>query len=165
MRVAITGHRPNKLGNDYNGTGPISQYIKEEIYGFLRHHEPSVAISGMALGVDTLFANISLHEPYIEKLIAAIPFVGQERMWPYTSQEIYRFILESPKVEKVIVSEGGYHPSKMQIRNMWMVDNCDVLIAVWDGSPGGTGNCVKYAQSVNKKIYRIDPLNAPNIVV
>jgi uncharacterized phage-like protein YoqJ len=44
----------------------------------------------------------------------------------------------------------------MQIRNEWMVDRCDKLIAVWDGSKGGTGNCVDYAKSVNKDIFRID---------
>jgi hypothetical protein len=36
-------------------------------------------------------------------------------------------------------------------------DNCDILIAVWDGTSGGTGNSVKYAVSKNKIIYYIDP--------
>lgn len=30
-------------------------------------------------------------------------------------------------------------------------------IESWDGSKGGTGNCVQYANSVNRKILRIDP--------
>ncbi|PAD70641.1 hypothetical protein CHH83_02225 [Bacillus sp. 7586-K] len=45
----------------------------------------------------------------------------------------------------------------MQKRNEWMVDNSDYVIAVWDGTKGGTGNCVKYAQKQNKYITTIKP--------
>ena len=45
----------------------------------------------------------------------------------------------------------------MQERNEWMVNNCDVLIAVWDGTSGGTANCVKYAESLQLDIRRINP--------
>jgi hypothetical protein len=38
-----------------------------------------------------------------------------------------------------------------------MVDNSDLLIAVWDGSSGGTSNCVSYATIKGKQIIRIDP--------
>ena len=46
---------------------------------------------------------------------------------------------------------------KMQTRNEWMVNHCDKLIAVWNGSDGGTGNCVNYAKSINKEIIYINP--------
>lgn len=52
---------------------------------------------------------------------------------------------------------GGYAPAKMQIRNEYMVENCDLLIAVWDKSDGGTANCVKYAKSQRKNIIYINP--------
>ena len=46
----------------------------------------------------------------------------------------------------------------MNIRNEWMVDRCDTLIAVWDESPtGGTTNCVGYAKQQGKKIITIKP--------
>lgn len=32
-----------------------------------------------------------------------------------------------------------------------------MLIAVWDGSPGGTANCVKYAESLQIDIRRTNP--------
>ena len=53
--------------------------------------------------------------------------------------------------------DGGYAGYKLQKRNEWMVDHCDILIAVWDGTSGGTANCVNYAQSVNKEKIFIDP--------
>lgn len=40
-----------------------------------------------------------------------------------------------------------------------MVDKSDIVIAIWDGSNSGTGNCVNYAKSKNKKIIKIDPFN------
>jgi uncharacterized phage-like protein YoqJ len=163
--VALTGHRPHKLNNEYDRSGPVSSYIKDEIYKFLRMFEPETVISGMALGCDTMIAEIALQEDYVKKLIAAIPFVGQESRWPPNSQDQYRAILADPKVEKVIVCEGGYSASKMQIRNKWMVDNCDSLIAVWDGSPGGTANCVQYAIDVDRDLHFINPKDILNRIL
>lgn len=45
----------------------------------------------------------------------------------------------------------------MQIRNQWMVDRADQVIGIWDGTSGGTANCLEYATSKNKPILRIDP--------
>jgi uncharacterized phage-like protein YoqJ len=106
------------------------------------------------LGIDQWAASIAhkLHIPFL----AAIPFEGQENAWPESSRKIYR-ILRKLATEEVIVSQGGYSADKMQVRNIWMVDNCDKLIAVWDGTKGGTGNCIEYAKSVKKDIYYIDP--------
>lgn len=108
----------------------------------------------MALGVDQDFAFVctEMKIPWV----AAIPFVGQESQWPRTSQEFYKELL-SYAYCTFVVTGGGYSPHKMQRRNQWMVDNCDLLVAVWDGTNGGTGNCVEYAQSVNREIYRISP--------
>lgn len=38
-----------------------------------------------------------------------------------------------------------------------MVDLADKVIAVWDGSNGDTGNCVRYAEKCGKEIIRIVP--------
>lgn len=153
MIVAFTGHRPDKLGG-YKL--PNETYIKvcRDIDWLLKELNPEKVISGMALGVDQWAAHIAykLGIPFV----AAIPFEGQETAWPEASQKTYK-ILRKRASEEIIVSPGGYSADKMQVRNIWMVDNCDSLIAVWDGSKGGTGNCVEYAKSVNRKIYQIDP--------
>jgi hypothetical protein len=38
-----------------------------------------------------------------------------------------------------------------------MVDHAELLIAVWDGTSGGTANCVKYARKDGVEIWRINP--------
>lgn len=51
----------------------------------------------------------------------------------------------------------GYSPECMDKRNRYMVDHADVLIAVWDGSPSGTGKTVNYALRQGKPVVVINP--------
>jgi uncharacterized phage-like protein YoqJ len=152
MIVAFTGHRPAKLGGYKDN--PLQQKIRKAIEDTLLKLKPEKAISGMALGVDQWAAEIclKLEIPFL----AAVPFVGQESVWPKESQEKYRELLR--KADSIfIVSPAPYAAWKLQKRNEWMVDHCDKLIAIWDGTAGGTGNCVEYAKKIGREVYRIDP--------
>lgn len=156
MIIAVTGHRPPKLGG-YELPNPTYISVCQKIESALKELKPEKVISGMALGVDLWFAHIAtkLNIPFI----AAIPFIGQDGKWPIESRKIYKILL-AKATETVVVSEGAYSAQKLQLRNEWMVDQLgaeDQLIAVWDGSRGGTGNCVAYAESKKKTIYRIVP--------
>jgi uncharacterized phage-like protein YoqJ len=154
MILTVTGHRPNKIGG-YNPNSPLRVKVRSKIYDFLAEHKPELAISGMALGVDQEFATIcdQLNIPFI----AAIPFAGQEKRWPADSQTYYQELLALAQ-EVVVVTDGNYAAYKMQKRNRWMVDKATDILAVWDGTTGGTANCVAYAEAVNKPIHRINPL-------
>jgi|688.fasta_scaffold40197_4 uncharacterized phage-like protein YoqJ len=154
MKIAVTGHRPNKLGNEYSMDGPVSKRITSSLTDFVLSQKPEMLISGMALGVDLLFAKVAIEHRI--PFTAAVPFIGQELRWPQCSRDRYAQIL-SLASEVVVVCPGGYSAFKMQKRNEWMVDHCDLLIAVWDGTSGGTANCVQYAQSTSKEIFRINP--------
>lgn len=148
--VAGTGHRPNKLGGyEWNS---IQQGILERTTEELLRLKPSLVVSGMALGFDQILACIALEHKI--PLLAAVPFRGQEQAWPEDSQRYYRNIL-ADAAEVVYVCDGGYAPNKMQRRNEWMVDNCDLLLACWDGSPGGTGNCIRYATKVGRAMTNV----------
>ena len=153
MIVAFTAHRPNKLGG-YNLPNPTYIYVCQQIEKILKELNPEKVISGMALGGDQWAANIAIK--FNIPFIAAIPFEGQEKAWPEASQKTYHRLL-SKAAKKVIVCEGEYARNKMQVRNEWMVNNSDILIGIWDGTPGGTGNCINYAKSINKKIIYINP--------
>lgn len=161
MNIAITGHRPNKLGNEYDGKGAISTALRAKLertlfsIAIVDISDPPMLITGMALGVDMLWAELAIDLGY--KFIAAIPCIGQERMWPIASRERYYHILSSSLCTKHLVHNGPYNNSCMQRRNVWMVDNCDLLISVWDGSAGGTANCTNYATTRKRTIIRIDP--------
>ena len=146
MIVAGTGHRPNKLGGY---TRDAQTRLFNTAIKSLEHLQPTKLISGMALGWDQALARacVELNIPFI----AAVPFAGQETVWPAASQREYRELCEAAS-DFIIVSPGGYSAAKMQIRNEWMVDHCDRVLALWDGSPGGTRNCIDYAKTVNRPI-------------
>lgn len=146
MILSVTGHRPDKLGGysteSYRkllavATDQLSKIMPEKV------------LTGMALGWDTAIAEacFNLGIPFT----ACIPFRGQEKLWPQQSQDKYANLV-SNAAEVVIVSSGGYSASKMNKRNRYMVDNSDKVLALWDGSQGGTGNCVAYATMKNKTI-------------
>lgn len=50
-----------------------------------------------------------------------------------------------------------YSSDCMQKRNRYMVEHADLILAVWDGQPSGTGMTVTYAHSLGKVVWRLDP--------
>ena len=150
MIVAFTGHR--KLGG--YGPSPIQTAVRAAIKTLLVEHDVNEAVSGMALGVDQWAAEvcIELSIPFT----AAVPFDGQEWRWPSAAQLRYRELIAKAWHVQV-VCPGEYAAWKMQRRNEWMVNNSDTLLAVWDGSSGGTANCVQYAREVGREIWHVDP--------
>jgi uncharacterized phage-like protein YoqJ len=148
MIIGGTGHRPTKLGgygqNEFNKLVYIA-------LDFLKKERPNKVISGMALGWDQALAQaaITIEIP----LVAAIPFVGQESRWWKESIKRYEYLLS--KAESTNISSPGYSPESFQIRNEWMVDNSDTMLAMWDGSKGGTYNCIQYAKSKKVPIINL----------
>lgn len=159
MKIAITGHRPNKLDNDYSLISPLTLSIAYQIQLIINKYKDQdlVLITGMALGIDTLFAQIAIENNI--PFIAAIPCLNQDVMWRLEFRKQYHNIINHPLCTKVYVSNEKYTLDCMQNRNKWMVDNCDKLITVWNGSTGGTKNCVDYARKLSKaiEIIRINP--------
>lgn len=149
MIIAGTGHRPPKLG----GYDP---YTNKKVLDFaqqvLKHFKPTLVISGMAQGWDMSLAQaaVNLKIPFH----AYIPFIGQEQVWPSATRHYYHALLL--RAETIIVcSPNGYSGAAMQARNIQMVNACDLLVALWDGSPGGTANCVNYAQFMQRPIVNV----------
>ena len=149
MILSATGHRPHKLGG--YGEGVQGRLVALARTALLELR-PSMVITGMALGWDTAVAMACqrLAIPYI----AAIPFNGQQTAWPPFSRDQWEELVEDAVTLKV-VCEGGYAPWKMQVRNEWMVDNSDQVLALWNGTKGGTANCVAYAEKKNKPIINL----------
>lgn len=152
--LAGTGHRPPKLGG-YKLPNPIYIKVCQQTEKILLEEKPDKVISGMALGFDLWLAHVAIKLGI--PVLAAVPFDGQESAWPQSSQQLYNALLKKAS-EIIIVSEGGYSASKMQVRNEFMVDKCDLVLACYNGDQtGGTANCIAYAKNKNKPIIYIDP--------
>ena len=158
MRICVTGHRPNKMYG-YNINSEEWLALKERFKQLLIENNCDEAITGMALGVDTVFALAVLElkaDGYDIKLHCAIPCRNHSCKWIKESVDQYNDILSKADVVK-LVSDVDYQPWVMQRRNEYMVDLADKVIAVWNGMKGGTANCVSYAKECGKEIIRILP--------
>lgn len=108
---------------------------------------PDLVISGGALGFDQ-YLGVAAIEVGIP-LLLALPCDPWGNHWPETSlgSKLHRYLVK--KATHVhYVTPGPYRllgPRCLQVRNEWMVDNATDLLACWDGSSGGTANCVEYA--------------------
>lgn len=160
--ACFTGHRPEKLyGYDpfSNGNGRILINLREIIIDHIENKGVDTFITGMALGIDMWAARLvlKLRETYPHiKLVAAIPCAKQWSKWREESRREWDDITN--KADDIYyVSEESYTAWCMQKRNEWMVNNSAYVIAVWDGTKGGTANCVRYAEKVGRVIVQLNP--------
>jgi len=153
MNLAITGRRPKNLGG-YEIPNRTYDAVRRALRARLLELRPEKVLTGMALGVDQWAAElcIELKIPFV----AVIPFVGQEKAWPRAAQKRYHALL-AEAAEGVVVSRGEYTPEKMHLRNEYLVEHADELLAIWDGSPGGTSACRAYALKEGCPVTEIDP--------
>ena len=160
--ACFTGHRPQSIPYLWNESSNQSVKLKEEmksvIIGIIENHNVTHFISGMALGVDMIAAEIvlELKSKYPEiTLECAIPCETQASRWSEKYRDRYFNIIEMSDKETLL--QTHYTADCMHKRNRYMVDHSDYVIAVWDGSPSGTGKTVMYAKENHKTILQIKP--------
>lgn len=145
--VSITGHRPEDI--------PDEQWTKDAIKEALGTLSPKLVIQGMAAGVDLWSGVISWHLgiPYkcVKPWRGHKPRIADEYMYNWCLKNTVEVSEASPSVDYPGV--WIYHD-----RNKLMVDEADIVLAVWSGkTKGGTYACIKYAKSEGKPIYVINP--------
>ena len=156
IRVMVTGHRrfsyPSEAENERFGI-LIRNWLNDQLTSLVTNTDTDVeieAVSGMALGADTIFANLALlHDT---GLVAAIPFryqcgwkrerkrngniryhrVSNKGYWAmHYAGEYFEILTKAKKIVEVDKVKGYamprvephiYHPAKFNIRNKWMVD-------------------------------------------
>lgn len=148
--IHATRHRPQKLGGF--GRATQARLLVLASCCLTGCADVTRVVSGMALGWDLALAHAAVLTGI--PFTAAVPCDAQESRWPPSSQAYYRRLLALSD-DVVVVSPGGYEPWKMQARNEWMVDQCDLLLALWDGSRGGKANCCWYAQRIERPIENL----------
>ena len=148
MILGFTGHRPASLPGNYSDR--TDRALLNTADFILAQYKATKVISGMALGWDIAVAQSAIDRGI--GLIAAIPFESQSSRWPLTSQERYQKLLNrADQIE--IISSGKYSLQAMQQRNQWIVDRCDLLMALWHQDKSGTKNCVDYALAINRPTF------------
>lgn len=145
----FTGHRETKLpwrGDESDGRCAA---LKESIYDAVEAVYRSGRthfICGMATGCDFYFceAVLELRQSHPEvTLEAAIPCEGQSNGWSAEQRRRYDRLVAECDYHTVVQRE--YSPDCFIRRNHYMVDSSSVLIAAYNGRPGGTMSTLLYA--------------------
>lgn len=161
--VAFTGMRKPFGNNNENSIyySILKDKIKDVVLNLIEKKSANYFISGLAIGSDQLCASVvielkELKKNYKIQLEAAIPCSNQDRFWTDNYKKNYKEILSLCDIKKYI-SNKPYTKYCMHIRNRYMVDNSDIIIAIWNGQQGGTAQTVKYARTKKIPIITINP--------
>ena len=145
----FTGHREYKLpwGSDEND--PRCRRLQQQLFDAvdavyadgIRHF-----ICGMANGCDLYFFD-------------AARYSGQADRWRPELRERYAYDLRQCDYQTLV--QEAYTPGCMMRRNRYMVDASRILIAAFDGRPGGTARTLEYAARRRLEIIQIPIDSAP----
>ncbi|MDW7777268.1 MAG: SLOG family protein [Methanosarcinales archaeon] len=139
IKIAFTGHR--RLG--YAQVESMLNKIHTEF-------PDSIWIAGGAIGLDSHAAKYAMLHGIELWLILPFPPAVMTAKW---NNQQRAFLDASIKyASKLSILSPTYNVRIYQDRNIRMVDLSDMLAAFWDGSKGGTANCVGYARSIGHRI-------------
>ena len=154
----FTGHRPEKLPWGGREDDPLCLSLKRRMDRTLdtvvrqgyRHF-----LCGMALGCDLYFGEAVLRLKERQSgitLEAAIPCPTQADRWTKRDRARYERILAGCDYQTMV--SHRYDPWCMQRRDRYMVDHASMIIAVYDGTSGGTAYTLGYA--MRKGLFVVD---------
>ena len=84
------------------------------------------------------------------------PFDGQADKWQVAYRERHDRLFS--QADLVTVTGHEYTKSCMFNRNRYMVNNADMLLAAFDGQPGGTEMTIRYARQKGIQVCYIRPV-------
>ncbi len=113
-----------------------------------------VLLSSLAEGADRLVVRLALTRPRVSKLITVLPMPESHYITDFPNIESREeFTMLKHRASEVIVltpQPGTPRGEAYAAAGLYILDHCDVLLAVWDGLPargrGGTGEIVEEAR-------------------
>ena len=161
--VCFTGHRSQKLSWRFNEKDKrckvMKNTLRKEIINAIENGFKTF-YCGMAIGFDMIAAEtvLDLKKKYKDiKLIGALPCRTQDAKWLDREKKRYKKLLKRLDGIRCIYDE--YIGAECMFeRNRFMVDNSRLLIALYNGTGGGTKSTIDYARSKGLKIVIIEPL-------
>lgn len=150
--IGVTGHSTL--------TVPSLALVHRKVLELLRPRATGlVGMTCLARGADQVFADVVL------ALGGALHVVAPARDYfsaitdPGSRQRCERFLRQA--VSTVVLGFDSAGPEAYRAANEYLVDRCDLLVAVWDGSPetgaGGTADAVAHARRRGRTILRAWP--------
>lgn len=151
MRIGVTGHQARD-GVDWAWVRATTLYELKQI------EIPSCALTSLAVGSDQVFAEVALALDI--PVLAVLPSADYEACFSGEKLQKYRQLLSRCDVKTLHggdTAEAGFF-----LAGQFIVDNSDVLLAIWDSEPaagfGGTADVVHYARIKHKSLIHVDPI-------
>jgi len=138
-KVAFTGHRHLRPAE-----------VAPALAAILADYPDAIWITGGAIGLDSHAAEYARLHGIPLWLVLPFPWKVMTARWNPGQVAMLRAHIQY--CSKLSVLSPFYKVSVYQDRNVRMVDLSILLCAFYDGSPGGTGNCVRYARSIGHPI-------------
>ena len=117
-----------------------------------------VAVSALAEGADTLFAEAARLMQVPLEIVRPFERYDDDFVTPH-SRSRYRELAASARKEARLafaVRSAAAYEAAMR----WVVENCHLLVAAWNGAPsggrGGTAQAVLYAGLVGRPVVHLD---------
>ena len=132
----FTGHRELPLGFP-------KRKLKTTIEGLISLGVDTF-LCGMAIGFDLLAAEtvLSLKKNYPQiKLVACIPCICQEKYFSKTDQKRYTDAVK--KADEQVILSDSYYRGCMQVRDKYMAERGDVMVAYCTKKEGGAAYTVR----------------------
>lgn len=151
-RVGVTGHRPQVLSSSEQAWAETA--LQRLMCSLHVDHGAEVAISGMALGADTFWAQAALQQGM--DLWAYIPSPDQDARWYARDRQVYADLIS--KAARTVALGETYDARWLKARNDLIVRDSSVLVAVHKESvtTGGTVSVIRKALSMNMKMIRVN---------
>lgn len=112
----------------------------------------------MAMGMDMLASEVVLKLKKKNsniKLECAKPCANQTEKWTDSYKKRYKKILSNADKVKML-SDKNYFDGCMQRRNKYMVDNSSLIIALYNGTSGGTKQTMDYSKKQRLETVEIN---------
>lgn len=163
MVVSFTGHRPDKITGWNAHPDRVERTLRTalaaEVERLAVEEGAHTFMSGMAPGVDLWAADEVLRlrqEGRIGgdvRLVLAIPYPNFERSFGVCYRALYESV--AARADEVVYVSRGYHHGCFTLRNNFLADRADVVVAYYEGVDGGTRYTIRRAQKSGKRVVNV----------
>ena len=150
---AFTGHRSIAAAH----RGSVGELVFRAIE-FAYGEGCRTFLSGGAIGFDTLAARevvrFRLSHPDV-RLVLILPCTDQDERWSQRDKDSYGYLIGA--ADEVTYLADSYTADCMKKRNFALASAADIVIAYVGRSASGSGQTVRMAERLGKRVYNLYP--------